>query len=126
MKCSYFLGYAIIQLPDLAKRMADCFKKRVGNKVDGSDLNNLKIEKDLLHKRKSQSVALIDSGFIRKEDSTNNTRSTNKDKDDITSSKNYEELHSKINELQCNMRSMTNKFQSEIDLCRNQITALKK
>ena len=121
-----FLGYAIIQLPDLIKRIADCFKKRAGNKVDGSESNNLKIEKELLQKRKSQSVALIDGGIIRKDDLSNNVRSTNKDKDDITSSKNYEELYRTINELQYNMRSMTNKFQSEIDQCSNQITALKK
>ena len=121
-----FLGYAIIQLPDLIKRIADCLKKRAGNKVDGSDSNNPKLEKELLQKRKSQSFALIDSGFIRKDDLSNNARSTNKDKDDITSSKHYEELYRTINELQCNMRSMTNKFQSEIDQCRNQIKALKK
>ena len=65
---------------------------------------------------------MIDSGFIRKDDLSNNARSTNKDTDDITSSKHYEELYRTINELQYNMRSMTNKFQSEIDQCRNQTT----
>ena len=121
-----FIGYAIIQLPDLIKRIADCLKKRAGNKVDGSDSNNSKIEIESLQKRKSQSVALMDGGFITNDDLSNNARSTNKDKDNNTSSKQYEELYRTINELQCNMRSMTNKFQSEIDLCRNQITALKK
>ena len=63
---------------------------------------------------------------IKKDDSSNNARCTNKGTDDITSSKHYEELYRTIDELQCNMRSMTIKFQSEIDQCRNQITALKK
>ena len=96
------------------KKTCGLVKKRVGNKSDESNSKTPKREKELLSKI-SQNVSMIDDEFIAHKDTVINTYSENEEKCRKNFSENIDELYRKINELECNMRQITNNLQSEID-----------
>ena len=96
------------------KKTCGLVKKRVGNKSDESNSKTPKREKELLPKI-SQNVSLIDDEFIAHKDTFTNAYSQNEEKGQKNFSENIDELYRKINELECNMRQITNNLQSEID-----------
>ena len=113
-------GYAIIQIPELLKMMVDYLKNPKANQIEDSDAKFTKVETVLLPKR-SKNVSAIDNGFIKNSESSTKTHSTNGDIIEKDTTKHKKELYDKINELEYNMRSITTKFQSEIDQCRKEI-----
>ena len=102
--------------------MCQHVKKRVGNKSDSKAHKN---EIEQLPKR-SQSVSLIDDEVFSREDKIINDHSKNGENNQNKFSRDIHELDRKINELECNMRAISNTLQSEIDQCRKDVKILKK
>ena len=104
------------------KKVCQHVKKRVGNK---SDLKAAKNKTEQLPKR-SQSVSLIDDEFLTHEDKIINDHSKHGENSENKFSRDIHELYRKINELECNMRAISNTLQSEIDQYRKDVKLLNK
>ena len=92
----------------------------MSNQIEDSDTKSTKVETVLLPRR-SKNVSVLDNGFIKNEESFNSTHPASRAQIEMDSTKDKKELFDKINELEYNMRSITTRFQSEIDQFKKEI-----